>query len=159
MFSIEFLSSLGKKTELLNRNGFEVLNYCKQINWLQEWKDYYHAYRSTEYIPYEDYWFLDISDTGNNRNLNVSCNYMDERNLLEENLSLIVTFYWYHLEKTSWLTKLITGREQKKVWNASHSDDISIKDLPQIVKWFVEGNLEQLHMTLSISGEYQFNVD
>jgi len=159
MFNIEFLSSLGKKTELQNRNGLEVIKYCKEIDWLQEWKNYYHAYRSSEYIPYEDYWFLDISDHGNKRNLNISSNYIDERKLLNENLSLIVTFSWYSLEKTGWLTKFLTGREEKKVWDARHSSEISTRDLAQIIQWFTEGNLVQLHSILPIPGDHQFDVD
>ncbi|MDQ1140516.1 hypothetical protein [Pedobacter agri] len=159
IFNIEFLSSLGKKTELQNRNGLEVIKYCKEIDWLQEWKNYYHAYRSSEYIPYEDYWFLDISDPENKRNLDVSCNYIDERNLLEENLSLIVTFSWYSLEKAGWFTKLLTRREHTKVWDARHSSEISSQDLPQIVKWFVEGDISQLDLILPNPGEFQFDVD
>ena len=159
MFNIEFLSSTGKKTDLPNLNSFEAQNFCKGIDWLQEWKNYYHAYRGDENLNYEDYWYLDISDDGNMRNLNVSSNYIDERKLQEENLSLIVTFSWYHLEKTGWLTKLITGKAEKKVWDARHADEILVKDLAQIVNYFLEGNLSQLNLTLPNEGEFQFNVD
>ena len=157
MFNIEFLSSLGKKTELLNRSSFDIQNFCKNIDWLQEWKSYYHAYRSNEHINYEDYWYLDLSDEVNMRNLNVSSNYIDERKLHEENLSLLVTFSWYHLEKNGWFTKLITGKIEKKVWEARHADVVLVKDLAQIVKYFVEGDLAQLNSILPNEGEYQFN--
>lgn len=157
MFNIEFLSSLGKKTELLNRSSFDIQNFCKNIDWLQEWKSYYHAYRSNEHINYEDYWYLDLSDEVNMRNLNVSSNYIDERKLYEENLSLLVTFSWYHLEKSGWFTKLITGKIEKKVWKARHADVVLVKDLAQIVKYFVEGDLAQLNSILPNEGEYQFN--
>ncbi|WP_231425683.1 MULTISPECIES: hypothetical protein [Pedobacter] len=159
MFNIQFLSSTGKKTDLLNQNSFEVQSFCKSIDWLQEWKNYYYAYRSDENLSYEDYWYLDLSDVDNKRNLNVFSNYIDERNLHNENLSLIVTLSWYHLESSGWFTKLITGKAEQKVWDARHANEILIQDLSQIVKWFLEGDLIQLNSILPNEGEHQFDVD
>ncbi|MBC6108808.1 hypothetical protein ACFOG5_14260 [Pedobacter fastidiosus] len=159
MFNIEFLSSLGKKTQLLNRNSAEVVNFCKGINWLQEIKNHYHAYRSDEYIAYEDYWYLDLSAIESRLNLNVFLNYIHEDQLHEHNLNFVVTLSWYHLEKTGWLTKFITRKEEKKVWDARHADEILVKDLEQIIKCFVEGDLAQLNSILPLEGEHQFDVD
>jgi len=53
MFNIEFLSSTGSKTDLPNLNSIDVQNFCKGIGWLQEWKDYYYAYRGDENLNYE----------------------------------------------------------------------------------------------------------
>lgn len=159
MFNISFLSSLGKKTELQNRNGVEVLNFCKSIGWLQECKNYYHAYRSDEHIDYEDYWYLDLSDISNRINLNVFTNYIYEDKLYEQNLSFIVTLSWYEFEKTGWFTKLITGKHEKKVWEAKHANNVKDSELKEIIKWFVSGDLRSLNSILTISGEYQFDVD
>lgn len=159
MFNIEFLSSLGQKTELQNRNGFEVVNFCKNITWLQECKNHYQAYRSDEHIDYEDYWYLNLADTGKRLNLNVFTNYIHEDKLYEQNLSFVVTLSWYELERTGWFTKLITGKHEKKVWEAKHADNVKVTELEEIIKWFVNGDLSKINTVLTIKGEYQFDVD
>ncbi|MCX2475479.1 hypothetical protein OQZ33_14165 [Pedobacter sp. MC2016-05] len=77
--------------------------------------------------------------------------------LHEENLNLLVNFSWYRFEKKGWFTKLITGKTEKKVWEARHADVVLVQDLRQIVKYFVEGNLAQLDPILPNERKYQFN--